>query len=163
MSPSNFSHRWKSYGGVGGGDQGAWYFSLAWQTGAWKSRGRAHQPHGPLSNTETPGWRHTAWQVKSDMLHLYSHTHTHTNKFVIIVCCHRHLDGYDLMPLLEGKIGRSEHEFMFHYCGIYLNAVRWHPPGSKFPSMDECAILFNITVLNSSVLKQMLSRDCVCF
>ncbi|GLD59931.1 arylsulfatase D-like protein [Lates japonicus] len=42
----------------------------------------------------------------------------------------RHLDGYNLMPLLEGTVERSEHEFMFHYCGIYLNAVRWHPPGS---------------------------------
>uniref|UniRef100_A0A3Q1F7T0 Arylsulfatase H n=1 Tax=Acanthochromis polyacanthus TaxID=80966 RepID=A0A3Q1F7T0_9TELE len=42
----------------------------------------------------------------------------------------RQLDGYNLMPLLEGKAARSEHEFMFHYCGIYLNAVRWHPPGS---------------------------------
>ncbi|CAK6978208.1 arylsulfatase D [Scomber scombrus] len=42
----------------------------------------------------------------------------------------RHLDGHNLMPLLEGKVERSEHEFMFHYCGIYLNAVRWHPPGS---------------------------------
>ncbi|XP_035031180.1 arylsulfatase D [Hippoglossus stenolepis] len=42
----------------------------------------------------------------------------------------RHLDGHNLMPLLEGRVKRSEHEFMFHYCGIYLNAVRWHPPGS---------------------------------
>ncbi|XP_028993479.1 arylsulfatase H [Betta splendens] len=42
----------------------------------------------------------------------------------------RHLDGYNLMPLLEGKAARSQHEFMFHYCGVYLNAVRWHPPGS---------------------------------
>lgn len=42
----------------------------------------------------------------------------------------RLLDGHNLMPLLEGNVGRSEHEFMFHYCGIYLNAVRWHPPGS---------------------------------
>ncbi|KAL6485323.1 hypothetical protein MHYP_G00073680 [Metynnis hypsauchen] len=42
----------------------------------------------------------------------------------------RVLDGHDLMPLLEGKTERSEHEFMFHYCGMYLNAVRWHPPGS---------------------------------
>ncbi|XP_041662392.1 arylsulfatase D isoform X1 [Cheilinus undulatus] len=42
----------------------------------------------------------------------------------------RHLDGHNLMPLLEGNVERSEHEFMFHYCGIYLNAVRWHPPGS---------------------------------
>ncbi|KAI4882906.1 hypothetical protein NFI96_019292, partial [Prochilodus magdalenae] len=42
----------------------------------------------------------------------------------------RVLDGHDLMPLLVGKTERSEHEFMFHYCGIYLNAVRWHPPGS---------------------------------
>ncbi|XP_034043110.1 arylsulfatase D isoform X2 [Thalassophryne amazonica] len=43
----------------------------------------------------------------------------------------RPLDGYNLMPLLEGKLERSEHEFMFHYCGVYLNAVRWHPPGSN--------------------------------
>ncbi|XP_073701575.1 arylsulfatase D [Garra rufa] len=42
----------------------------------------------------------------------------------------RILDGHDLMPLLEAKTNRSEHEFMFHYCGIYLNAVRWHPPHS---------------------------------
>ncbi|XP_024142000.1 arylsulfatase D [Oryzias melastigma] len=42
----------------------------------------------------------------------------------------REIDGYNLMPLLEGKAVQSEHEFMFHYCGIYLNAVRWHPLGS---------------------------------
>uniref|UniRef100_A0A3Q2QEY9 Arylsulfatase D n=1 Tax=Fundulus heteroclitus TaxID=8078 RepID=A0A3Q2QEY9_FUNHE len=42
----------------------------------------------------------------------------------------RQLDGYNLMPVLEGKTARSEHEFMFHYCGMYLNAVRWHPPDS---------------------------------
>ncbi|XP_075895874.1 arylsulfatase D-like isoform X2 [Nelusetta ayraudi] len=42
----------------------------------------------------------------------------------------RHLDGYNLMPLLEGKAQRSEHEFMFHYCGSNLHAVRWHPTGS---------------------------------
>ncbi|XP_035460369.2 arylsulfatase D isoform X3 [Scophthalmus maximus] len=42
----------------------------------------------------------------------------------------RLLDGHNLMPLLEGSVKRSEHEFMFHYCGVYLNAVRWHPPGS---------------------------------
>uniref|UniRef100_A0A3Q0RUE5 Arylsulfatase D n=1 Tax=Amphilophus citrinellus TaxID=61819 RepID=A0A3Q0RUE5_AMPCI len=40
-------------------------------------------------------------------------------------------DGYNLMPLLEGKVARSEHDFMFHYCGTYLNAVRWHPPGDS--------------------------------
>ncbi|XP_028291070.1 arylsulfatase H isoform X1 [Gouania willdenowi] len=42
----------------------------------------------------------------------------------------RLLDGHNLMPLLEGSAEHSQHEFMFHYCGIYLNAVRWHPPGS---------------------------------
>ncbi|KAL0963666.1 hypothetical protein UPYG_G00309310 [Umbra pygmaea] len=42
----------------------------------------------------------------------------------------RLLDGYNLMPVLEGRTDRSQHEFMFHYCGNYLNAVRWHPPGS---------------------------------
>ncbi|KAM8857061.1 LOW QUALITY PROTEIN: arylsulfatase D-like [Synchiropus picturatus] len=42
----------------------------------------------------------------------------------------RPLDGYNLMPLLQGKEQRSEHEFMFHYCGVFLNAARWHPPDS---------------------------------
>ncbi|XP_068186205.1 arylsulfatase D [Antennarius striatus] len=42
----------------------------------------------------------------------------------------RNLDGHNLMPLLEGQIERSEHEFMFHYCGVDISAVRWHPPGS---------------------------------
>uniref|UniRef100_A0A3B4XF23 Arylsulfatase D n=1 Tax=Seriola lalandi dorsalis TaxID=1841481 RepID=A0A3B4XF23_SERLL len=49
----------------------------------------------------------------------------------LIKLCSLHLDGYNLMPLLEGKVERSDHEFMFHYCGIYLNAVRWHPPGDS--------------------------------
>ncbi|CAB1414605.1 unnamed protein product [Pleuronectes platessa] len=51
----------------------------------------------------------------------------------------RHLDGHNLMPLLEGRVKRSEHEFMFHYCGIYLHAVRWHPPGSEFPHTQTCS------------------------
>lgn len=42
----------------------------------------------------------------------------------------RIIDGRDLMPLLLGKRQRSEHEFLFHYCNFYLNAVRWHPPNS---------------------------------
>lgn len=42
----------------------------------------------------------------------------------------RDIDGHDLLPLLEGKVKRSEHEFMFHYCNANLNAVRWHPPDS---------------------------------
>ncbi|XP_077584739.1 arylsulfatase H isoform X1 [Stigmatopora nigra] len=42
----------------------------------------------------------------------------------------RHLDGYNLMPLLEGKVDRSEHEFMFHYCGSHLHAARWNPRDS---------------------------------
>uniref|UniRef100_A0A8C6EZT4 Steryl-sulfatase n=1 Tax=Marmota marmota marmota TaxID=9994 RepID=A0A8C6EZT4_MARMA len=43
----------------------------------------------------------------------------------------RVIDGRDLMPLLQGKTRRSEHEFLFHYCNAYLNAVRWHPPNSS--------------------------------
>lgn len=67
-------------------------------------------------------------------------THTGVLFFFPLLCC-RHLDGYDLMPLLEGKVERSEHEFMFHYCGIYLNAVRWHPPGSKFTPVEQRGLL----------------------
>uniref|UniRef100_A0A673IAR8 Arylsulfatase H n=1 Tax=Sinocyclocheilus rhinocerous TaxID=307959 RepID=A0A673IAR8_9TELE len=43
----------------------------------------------------------------------------------------RILDGRDPMPLLEVRTNRSQHEFMFHYCGMYLNAVCWHPPDSE--------------------------------
>nr|XP_005335585.1 steryl-sulfatase isoform X3 [Ictidomys tridecemlineatus] len=43
----------------------------------------------------------------------------------------RIIDGQDLMPLLQGKSRRSGHEFLFHYCNAYLNAVRWHPPNSS--------------------------------
>ncbi|XP_061647638.1 arylsulfatase D isoform X1 [Phyllopteryx taeniolatus] len=42
----------------------------------------------------------------------------------------RPLDGHNLMPLLEGTVDRSEHEFMFHYCGSHLHAARWHPADS---------------------------------
>ncbi|XP_066106281.1 steryl-sulfatase isoform X1 [Saccopteryx bilineata] len=42
----------------------------------------------------------------------------------------RVIDGRDLMPLLRGTTQRSEHEFLFHYCNFYLNAVRWRPRNS---------------------------------
>uniref|UniRef100_A0A8C8UMF4 Steryl-sulfatase n=1 Tax=Peromyscus maniculatus bairdii TaxID=230844 RepID=A0A8C8UMF4_PERMB len=38
----------------------------------------------------------------------------------------RVIDGRNLMPLLEGRVQRSDHEFLFHYCGIFLHSVRWH-------------------------------------
>ncbi|XP_026218210.1 steryl-sulfatase [Anabas testudineus] len=43
----------------------------------------------------------------------------------------RDIDGHDLMDLLQGKAERSKHEFLFHYCNSYLNAVRWHPQNSN--------------------------------
>lgn len=47
------------------------------------------------------------------------------------LCVCRVIDGHNLMPLLQGHVQRSEHEFLFHYCGAYLHAVRWHPMGSE--------------------------------
>ncbi|XP_040517039.1 arylsulfatase H isoform X2 [Gallus gallus] len=38
----------------------------------------------------------------------------------------RVIDGRTLLPLLQGTVQHSEHEFMFHYCGVVLHAVRWH-------------------------------------
>uniref|UniRef100_G1L3W3 Steroid sulfatase n=1 Tax=Ailuropoda melanoleuca TaxID=9646 RepID=G1L3W3_AILME len=43
----------------------------------------------------------------------------------------RIIDGRDLMPLLQGKTQLSDHEFLFHYCNFYLNAVRWRPRNSE--------------------------------
>ncbi|XP_077637713.1 steryl-sulfatase [Lonchura striata] len=43
----------------------------------------------------------------------------------------RIIDGHDLLPLLQGKVTQSKHEFLFHYCNAYLNAVRWHPGNSE--------------------------------
>ncbi|XP_066213777.1 arylsulfatase D-like [Saccopteryx leptura] len=38
----------------------------------------------------------------------------------------RVIDGRSLLPLLQGAARRSEHEFLFHYCGASLHAARWH-------------------------------------
>ncbi|ELK35482.1 Arylsulfatase H [Myotis davidii] len=43
----------------------------------------------------------------------------------------RVIDGRDLMPLLQGEIQRSEHEFLFHYCSRFLHAARWRPKDSN--------------------------------
>ncbi|XP_032535054.1 arylsulfatase H-like isoform X4 [Chiroxiphia lanceolata] len=42
----------------------------------------------------------------------------------------RVIDGRTLLPLLRGKVRHSGHEFMFHYCGVFLHAVRWHQKDS---------------------------------
>ncbi|XP_077150821.1 arylsulfatase H-like [Ranitomeya variabilis] len=38
----------------------------------------------------------------------------------------RIIDGRNLMPLLTKKTPHSEHEFLYHYCGTTLHAVRYH-------------------------------------
>ncbi|XP_062983749.1 arylsulfatase H-like [Elgaria multicarinata webbii] len=38
----------------------------------------------------------------------------------------RVIDGRNQIALLRGAVQHSEHEFMFHYCGLYLHAVRWY-------------------------------------
>ncbi|KAF1406085.1 Arylsulfatase D, partial [Spheniscus humboldti] len=42
----------------------------------------------------------------------------------------RVIDGRNLVPLLRGRAQKSEHEFLFHYCGSYLHAVRWYQKDS---------------------------------
>ncbi|XP_076778288.1 steryl-sulfatase [Arvicanthis niloticus] len=37
----------------------------------------------------------------------------------------RVIDGRDLTPLLTGLTRRSDHDFLFHYCNAFLQAVRW--------------------------------------
>lgn len=41
------------------------------------------------------------------------------------------------MPLLRGMRARSEHEFLFHYCNAYLNAVRWRPRDGEHTRVTE--------------------------
>ncbi|XP_007953869.1 arylsulfatase D-like [Orycteropus afer afer] len=38
----------------------------------------------------------------------------------------RVIDGHSLLPLLQGSVQHSAHEFLFHYCGKHLHAARWH-------------------------------------
>ena len=38
----------------------------------------------------------------------------------------RVIDGRDLLPLLLGTAGHSDHEFLLHYCEAFLHAARWH-------------------------------------
>ncbi|XP_052805175.1 steryl-sulfatase-like [Mya arenaria] len=39
----------------------------------------------------------------------------------------RVIDGHDILPLLKGESDVTPHEFMFHYCGSILAAVRYIP------------------------------------
>ncbi|KAL9983005.1 hypothetical protein ACROYT_G005126 [Oculina patagonica] len=39
----------------------------------------------------------------------------------------RVIDGKDLLPLLTEETQQSSHEFIFHYCGNQVHAVRFHP------------------------------------
>lgn len=66
------------------------------------------------------------------------------------------------MPLLEEKVERSEHEFMFHYCGVYLNAVRWHPPGSKFTPVDTNIIYLFWTLTRSDNIYIYFAEKAFC-
>ncbi|XP_012585682.1 PREDICTED: arylsulfatase D-like [Condylura cristata] len=43
-----------------------------------------------------------------------------------VSCRVRVIDGRSLLPLLQGTAEHSAHEFLFHYCGKYLHAARWH-------------------------------------
>lgn len=66
---------------------------------------------------------------------LWIQSNKRLNVFVSVLTCHplvcRDVDGHDLIDLLQGRAERSKHEFMFHYCNSYLNAVRWRPNNSK--------------------------------
>ena len=43
----------------------------------------------------------------------------------------RVIDGRDLLPLLiTNQTQQSSHEFIFHYCGNQVHAVRYHPKNS---------------------------------
>ncbi|XP_052607577.1 arylsulfatase L isoform X2 [Peromyscus californicus insignis] len=37
----------------------------------------------------------------------------------------RVIDGKNLMPLLQGETPHSDHEFLLHYCEVFLHAARW--------------------------------------
>ena len=39
----------------------------------------------------------------------------------------RKYDGRGILPLLKEKVAISPHEFLFHYCGDKLHAVRYRP------------------------------------
>lgn len=56
----------------------------------------------------------------------------HLPRLMSFVCVCRVIDGRNLMPLLQGEVQHSEHEFLFHYCGAFLHAVRWHPKDSEY-------------------------------
>eukprot|EP00076_Gallus_gallus_P036853 XP_025002391.1 steryl-sulfatase isoform X6 [Gallus gallus] len=84
----------------------------------------------------------------------------------------RIIDGHDLMPLLQGKVIRSKHEFLFHYCNAYLNAVRWHPRNrrgsSRFYRTKEVKFIVKRRqsrkdLLKSTILKQLLVLTGIAF
>jgi len=43
----------------------------------------------------------------------------------------RVIDGKSLLPLLTNKTQESSHEFLFHYCGNQVHAVRYRPKNTN--------------------------------
>lgn len=43
----------------------------------------------------------------------------------------RVIDGASMLPLFQGQTVAPPHEFMFHYCGSVLHAVRYIPKEGK--------------------------------
>lgn len=64
------------------------------------------------------------------------------------------------MDLLQGRAERSKHEFLFHYCNSYMNAVRWHPHNSKSEQSrlltdfrkENSLFFFHLFLLSSSLI-----------
>lgn len=48
------------------------------------------------------------------------------------------IDGHNLMPLLQGHVRRSEHEFLFHYCGEVVWKVHYVTPVFQPPGAQAC-------------------------
>lgn len=52
----------------------------------------------------------------------------------------RKYDGRGILPLLTEKAAISPHEFLFHYCGDKLHAVRYRP---KIGESMKCVACFS--------------------
>ena len=52
----------------------------------------------------------------------------------------RHIDGKNILPLLEGRGSLSPHEFLFHYTSDTLHAIRYRPRSGGYCFTTSCCL-----------------------
>lgn len=73
-----------------------------------------------------------------------------------------HIDGRNILPLVRGETSISPHDFMFHYCGEFIHAVRYRPRTGTLSDLHPVLTLFQYLLIYS-IFSVILQRNSQAF